>query len=170
MALTQAEIDILKAEYTADAAKTNLVNRPWADAQANDQIGYAPLLSVGDDAGVAALLNQTRPKAQISIPRPDVPPIEILEAIAAGDFIASPNTLAASWFESITQYPSVRLINANGNDSRVMTNFMAILVNNSQSETRLRGLASRGGSIVEKLLGATWVGRQITAEEVGSTR
>ena len=168
--LTQAEIDIIKAEYTADAATgaaRNLPERPWADAQANDRIGYAALLQAGNDAAVAGLLNQTRPKAQVSIPRPDVAPLEILEAIQVGQFVASPNALAVGWFESLTQYPSVRLLNADGSDTRVMTNFLAILANGSSSETRLRALASRGGSIAEKLLGA---GREVTAEEVGSTR
>lgn len=166
MALTQAEIDTIKAEYTADATG-NLTNRPWADAQANDRIGYAPLLQVGNDQAVADLLNLVRPIAQISIPRPDVNPLEILEAVRVTDFVANPNPLWCAWFESLTQYPSVRLLNTNGNDSRAMVNFLSLLTNGSQSETRLRALATRAGSIAEKLLG---VGKNLTAEDIGNTR
>jgi len=113
--------------------------------------GYAPLITIGNDQGLADMLNLAR--AAIMMPRPDVSPLEILEAIKVTDFINSPNVLYASWFESITQYPSVRILKENGSDTRAMTNFMTILVNGSQSEVRLRALASRSGSRAEQLFG-----------------
>lgn len=115
--------------------------------------GYAPLIAIGNDQGLADMLNLRR--AAIVMPRPDVSPLEILEAINVADFIASGNQsiLWGSWFESITQYPTVRVLKENGSDTRVMTNFMKVLVNGSSSETRIRALASRDGSRAEQLFG-----------------
>ena len=113
--------------------------------------GYAPFIASGADQNLADMLNL--PRAAIVMPRPDVNPLEILEAIKVTDFINAPNVLFASWFESITQYPAVRILKENGTETRVMTNFLSILVNGSQSEVRLRALASREGSRAEQLFG-----------------
>lgn len=113
--------------------------------------GYAPLIAIGNDAGLADLLNQ--PRAAISIARPDVTPLEVLEAIKVTDFVSNANVLYASWFESLTQFASLRILKADGTDTRVMTNLMSILSNGSASETRLRALASRQGSRAEQLFG-----------------
>jgi hypothetical protein len=113
--------------------------------------GYAPLIAIGNDQGLADMLNLAR--AEIVMPRPDVSPLEILEAIKVTDFINNANSLYASWFESLTQYPTVRILKENGSDTRVMTNLMTLLSNGSQSETRLRALASRSGSRAEQLFG-----------------
>jgi len=124
--------------------------------------GYAGPLASRTDWQVAALLNQAR--SGISMPRPDVTPLEILEAIRVTDFVPSPNVLYASWLESLTQFPSVRILKDNGTDTRVMTNLMTILANGSQSETRLRALASRAGSRAEQLFG---VGTVIADGDIG---
>ena len=113
--------------------------------------GYAAMVAVGNMQGVADALNKVR--NAIDIPRPDVTPQEVLEAIAVNHFVANANVLYASWFESITQLPSLRVLNADGTDTRVMTNIMAILTNGSQSETRIRNLAKRKGSRAEQLFG-----------------
>jgi hypothetical protein len=115
--------------------------------------GYAPLIAIGNDQGLADMLNL--PRAAIVMPRPDVSPLEILEAIKVTDFIATGNQsiLYGSWFESVTQYPSVRILKTDGSDTRLMTNMMTLLVNGSQSEVRLRALASRQGSRAEQLFG-----------------
>ena len=115
--------------------------------------GYAPLIAIGNDQGLADMLNL--PRAAIVMPRPDVSPLEILEAIKVTDFVptAQQSILYGSWLESVTQYPSVRILKENGTDTRVMTNLMTILVNGSQSEVRLRALASRPGSRAEQIFG-----------------
>lgn len=113
--------------------------------------GYAAMIAAGQLQTIADVLNLVRP--EISIPRPDVPPMEILEAIKVTDFVASPNLLWGSWFESITQAPTVRVLKENGTDTRLMTNLMTLLVNQSASETRVRALASRTGSRGEQLFG-----------------
>ena len=97
------------------------------------------------------------------MPRPDVNPLEILEAIAVDDFVTSQTVLMGSWFESLTQYPSVRILKENGSDTRVMTNIMKVLKNGTASETRLRALASRNGSRVEQLFG---VGTTVSAADI----
>ena len=115
--------------------------------------GYAPLIVIGSDQGLADMLNL--PRAAIVMPRPDVNPLEILEAIKVTDFVptAQQSILYGSWLESVTQYQSVRILKENGTDTRVMTNLMTLLVNGSQSEVRLRALASRPGSRAEQLFG-----------------
>lgn len=125
---------------------------------------YSDLVISGkasDPGAVAVRLNT--PNVAIQLPRPDVTPLEILEAIKVTDFINSPNVLYASWFESLTQFQSIRVLKENGTDARVMTNIMSILVNGSASETRVRALAVRAGSRAEQLFG---VGFSIAWEEV----
>ena len=132
--------------------------------------GYAPLIAIGNDQGLADMLNL--PRAAIVMPRPDVSPLEILEAIKVTDFIATGNQsiLYGSWFESVTQYPSVRILKTDGSDTRLMTNMMTLLVNGSQSEVRLRALASRQGSRAEQLFGVgTSVGNWDIAQALRST-
>lgn len=129
-------------DYTA--LKTELQTDPNA-------YGYAAHIAAGQLADVAAKLNLVRPA--ISIPRPDVPPMEVLEAIKVTDFIDAPNLLYGSWFESITQAPTLRVLKENGTDTRLMTNLMTLLKNGSVSETRVRALSSRIGSRAEQLFG-----------------
>lgn len=134
------------------ALKTELQNDPNA-------YGYAALIQAGNMQGVADALNLSR--VGISIPRPDVTPQEVLEAVKVTDFITNPNVLYGSWFESVTQINPIRILKDNGTDTRVMTNLMTVLTNGSQSEVRLRALASRQGSRAEQLFGAgTVVGWQ----------
>jgi len=125
--------------------------------------GYAPLRADTNNPALAEMINLAH--ATISMPRPDVNPLEILEAIAVGDFITAANqtTLHGSWFESLTQFPLIRVLKENGNDTRVMTNIMAILKNGTASETRVRALAVRSGSRAEQLFG---VGVAVSVQEV----
>ena len=123
--------------------------------------GYASM----SDQACADALNLAR--AAISFPRPDVTPLEILEAIKITDFIANATALYASWFESLTQFPSVRILKADGSDARVMTNLMTILANGSASETRLRALATRLGSRAEQLWG---MGTTVNYQQVAGAR
>lgn len=113
--------------------------------------GYAALMSIGDLAGTAALIN--KPRATIPIPRPDVTPLEILEAINVTDFVSNANSLYATWFGALMDYPQIRILKPNGTDTRVMSNILKLLANGSQSETRIRNLASRPGSRAEQLWG-----------------
>lgn len=122
--------------------------------------GYAQFIAVGSFGELADLLNETRP--EISVPRSDVTPLEILEAIALQDFLTDKTNLWSAWFESITQFPSLRILKKNGTDTRVMTNIMKLLVNGSASETRLRALSLRPGSRAEQLFGM-----QVTPVDVG---
>lgn len=133
--MTTQQIQTLKTELTTDP----------------NGYGYAAIISGGNWQLVANAVNEVR--SAISIPRPDVTPMEILEAINVQDFISNANVLYASWLESLTQFPSVRILKENGSDARVMTNIMKVLTNGSASETRIRALASRTGSRAEQLFG-----------------
>jgi hypothetical protein len=125
--------------------------------------GYAALIADTNNPALAEMLNL--PRAAIQMPRPDVTPLEILEAINVNDFIAaaSQQILHGSWLESLTQFPQIRILKENGSDTRVMTNIMAILKNSTASETRVRALSVRNGSRIEQLFG---VGIVVSVQEV----
>jgi hypothetical protein len=128
------------------ALKTELQTDP-------NSYGYAQYITSGQDSVLADMLNLAR--AAIQLPRPNVPPSELLEAISVDDFIASANQtiLHGSWLESLLQFQSIRILKENGSDTRVMTNIMKILKNGTASETRVRTLAVRNGSRAEQLFG-----------------
>lgn len=117
--------------------------------------GYAAMIAAGQMQTIADTLNLSR--VGISVPRPDVSPQELLEAIKVTDFIPANNAryhpMLGSYFESITQITPVRILKDNGTDTRVMTNIMTLLADGSASETRVRALASRRGSRAEQLFG-----------------
>jgi hypothetical protein len=143
--LTTAQLQALKTELFTDP----------------NAYGYAPLIADTNNPALAVMLNL--PRAAIVMPRPDVTPLEILEAIAVDDFVTSQTVLMGSWFESLTQFPSIRILKENGNDARVMTNIMKVLKNGTASETRIRALAIRSGSRAEQLFG---VGVVVSVQEV----
>ena len=135
--------------YTLAQIKTELITDP-------NNYGYAAYL--GDNFNppqLALMLNEKR--AAIVMPRPDVTPLEVLEAINISDFLTDKTNLWAAWFESLTQFPSVRILKDNGSDTRVMSNIMKLLINGSASETRIRELSVRSGSRAEQLLGVNTV-------------
>ena len=113
--------------------------------------GYAPLIAAGNMQGLADKLNQVR--AAISIPRPDVAPEEVLEAIRLSDLRSATTAVQAAYMQSLLVRPNIRILKENGTDARVLTNLMDILTNGSASETRLRALATRTGSRAEQLFG-----------------
>lgn len=141
--------------FTLEALATEIETDPTG-------IGYSSMTAVQ----VTDALNLSR--AAIIFPRPDVTPLEILEAINVQDFVASgqQTILHGSWFESLTQYPSIRILKSDGTDTRVLTNIMRLLTNASASETRIRALASRTGSRAEQLWG---MGTVVTVEQVRGT-
>lgn len=151
--------------------------------------GYAAPLSTAADGGLANILNvirdgspgtvPTSPTAaggsgdgKISVKRADVSPNEIIEAIDIRDFVAAPpgvnnNQLAASWFESMSQLRTVRLVNDAGTNTRVFSNIQRLLANGSASETRLNAVSSRPASRAEELFGA---GTVVSAQDVEAAR
>ena len=143
--LTLAQLAVLKTELLTDP----------------NGYGYAPLIADTNNPALAELVNRSR--AAIQMPRPDVTPLEILEAIAVEDFVTSQTVLMGSWFESLTQFPSIRILKENGTDARVMSNIMKVLKNGTASETRIRALAVRNGSRAEQLFG---VGVTVSVQEV----
>lgn len=129
--------------------------------------GYAALISAGSDAGLADLLNKVRDgtdgEAAITVRRADIAPNEILEAIDNRDFITSPNIAHASWFESVTQLRTIRLVNADGTNTRVLGNLRRLVNDTQGSQTRLDAIAVRNGSRAEQLFG---VSTSITADDI----
>lgn len=126
------------------ALKTELQTDPNA-------YGYAPLIAAGNMQGLADKLNQVR--AAISIPRPDVTPDEVLEAIRLSDLRSATTAVQSAYMQALLVLPNIRILKENGTDARVLTSLMDILTNGSASETRLRALATRTGSRAEQLFG-----------------
>lgn len=137
------------------ALKAECQNNPngysYTDVASNTTLTLAQWYVAGADAAVAACLNRSR--VGISIVRSDVAPHEVLEAIRVQDLNTTTNVVAGSWFESVMQAPAMRLFKTDGTDTRVLTNIMFLLANGSQSEVRLRALATRRGSRSEALFG-----------------
>lgn len=129
--------------------------------------GYAPLLAAGADGAVAELLNKVRDGtdgfAAITVKRADIAPVEVLEAVDTRDFKASPSALEGSWFESITQYSRVRLLNEDGAQTRVMANLRRLVTDTNGTQTRLTALANRNGSRAEQLFGTD---TRVSADDV----
>jgi hypothetical protein len=75
--------------------------------------------------------------------RSDILSSEVLEVIDSRDFISNANALVASYFESVTQNASIRLLNADGSDTRLLGNLILAVNNTQGSQTRLRALATR---------------------------
>jgi hypothetical protein len=125
----------------------------------NDPIGYgyAAIRATGDNQALVDALNLVRTGANggpaIQVKRLDINPQEVLEAVDTRDFKASPTTLEGSWFESVTQYPTIRLVAEDGTDTRIMANFKRVLQNTNGSQSRVTALGIRNGSRIEQLFG-----------------
>lgn len=128
------------------ALKTELQTDPTG-------LGYAGPLGRGETQVVANLLNQ--PRQSITIRRSNIAPQEVLEVIDNRDFVTGPNAAHVAWFESVTQLPSLRLLNDDGTDTRVLGNLRRILENpgTQGSRARLLDVANRAGSRAEQLFG-----------------
>lgn len=138
--------------------------------------GWPALYNAGNDTALAAALNLARTGANggpaISIKRPDIGANELLEAVDIRDFPAAPaqvsnNQLAASWFESVTQFPRLRLLNENGTNTRVRTNLNRLLGDTNGSQARLDALAVKAGSRAEELFG---FGTVVSADDIAIAR
>lgn len=126
------------------ALKTEILTDPTAR-------GY----SGKEDNAVAVLLNEIQ--AGITIKRDNISPNEVLEAIDNRDFIASPNIAHCSWFESVTQLRSLRLVNDDNSNTKVLGNLNRLITDTQGSQTRVLALANRNGSRAEQLYGRNTV-------------
>jgi hypothetical protein len=130
--------------------------------------GYAGPIATGSDQSTADLINTVRdgtnPPANptaaggvasglVTVRRSNIAATELLEAIDTRDFVTGVTTIQASWFESITQAPTIRLMNDDGTNTRVLTNLIRLLNNTNGTQTRLTAVATRPGSRAEELFG-----------------
>lgn len=127
------------------AALANEIN---ADPNA---YGYAARAAVGDDQGIADLLNLKR--AGITVRRPSVRREELMEAIDTRDLKANPTVLEGSLLESILQSDTVFLANPDNTVSRTRQNLNRLLADTNLSQTRLAALANEQGSRAQQLFG-----------------
>ncbi|HXI14817.1 MAG TPA: hypothetical protein VNM48_00500 [Chloroflexota bacterium] len=126
--------------------------------------GYAPYVPGTQAQALADLLNFDRNGMtpcpvnniigpSVSIRRIDIAPQEVLEAIDNRDFITNANTLVVGWFESMTQALTIRMINDDGTDTRVLGNLKRMVNNTNGTQTRITTIANRAGSRAEELFG-----------------
>lgn len=138
---------------TLAALKTELLTDPQT-------YGYAGWIAASEPENCAAALNKVRNgtdgEAAITIRRADISPAEVLEAVDNRDFSANPHPLHVAWFESVTQLPTIRLVNNDGSDTRVLGNIRRLLENpgTQGSRDRVTTIANRNGSRAEQLFGA----------------
>lgn len=147
--------------YTA--LKTEILTDP-------NGYGLTALWNNGADNQIPSLLNLVRDGTNggpaITVKRADITPQEVLELIDTRDLPATV-TAAMSWFESATQAPTLRLLNDDGTDTRVLGNFKRILTNVQNSQTRLVGASQRNGSRAEQLFGTNTF---ITTDDIAKAR
>jgi hypothetical protein len=140
-----------------------------------DPLAYGYAQAVDSDAK-AALLNKLRDgtdgKAAISVKESAIDVQKVLEAIDVRDFVGDNATagnagtgLSRAWFESVTQYPTLRLLNDDGSNTRVLANLKRVLNDTNLSQTRLTALAARVGSRAEQLFG---IGTVLSGNDVQS--
>lgn len=142
--------------FTLAALKSELTLDPAA-------IGYNTNNDVTNQNWLALKNKINAIKQTIDVPRTDVAPSEILEAIDIRD-LAYPNTttlpaasqpLANGWWESISsQSGQIRMQKDDGSDTTVLKNLKLLLVATGQgSQARVIALSTRKGSRAEQLFG-----------------
>lgn len=155
--------------YTA--LKTELTTDPRG-------YGYAPLVTAGNDTGLADMLNLVR--AAISIKRADVLPSEILQVLSMTDMPALANNPSSgqqsqerrdlAWLECLTNLDQIRLLNDDGTDTQIRANLARMFPAGTGTRTRLLALETRAGSRAEELFGAgTAVGHSDIATALRAT-
>lgn len=133
--------------------------------------GYAALVAIGSDAGVADLLNLVRNGAPGTVPttptadggsadgiirikRDDIQPAEVFHAIALADLINNPGASQLEWFNALLHATfDIRLVDASGQDTPVAANVKALVRAGTPTLARLQALATRVGSRAEELFG-----------------
>lgn len=140
--------------------------------------GYAGPISMGSDQSAADIINTIRdgtnpptsPTAVggvasglITVRRANIQATELLEAVDTRDFVTNATTIQASWFESITQALTIRLLNDDGSNTRVLTNLIRLLNNTNGTQTRLQAVATRPGSRSEELFGTD---QQVSTDQI----
>lgn len=93
-----------------------------------------------------------------TVKRTDISAAELLENIDVRDTVAAPAqvpsvTLAASWFESVTQAARLRLTNEDNTNTRIRANLNRLFGDTQGTQTRIGTLAIREGSRAEALFG-----------------
>lgn len=135
-----------------------------------DPRGYGYAALTGDYTNTAVALNRVRDGSAGTVPatptgagglasgvvtvkRIDINASEVLEAVDRADFVATPNALLCSYFESATQQQKLRLVAEDGSDTRILSNLKGCFTNSTPSRTRLNTIALRSGSRAEELFG-----------------
>src|SRR5438046_1283188 len=119
------------------ALRTELLTDPLTTANVagwNIGSGYKRPYSQLTDALAAAKLNAV--DTGRSQRRRDITAMELLEAVDVRDFISNANALQASYFESVTQNASIRLINDDDSDTLTLGNLIRAVNNTNGSQTR----------------------------------
>lgn len=124
--------------FSSAALRTELQTDPTG-------LGYAPLITNGDDADLAALLNAVR--GTITVFRNDIESGEIVGSTVLSDF----TTLTSSqqnYYLAIVSQPTVDATNTN-----LRTSLATLFPAGSTTRTNLQALAQRNGSRAEQLFG-----------------
>jgi hypothetical protein len=130
-------------------------------------LGYPPLIAAGNDQGLADVLNFPRngstPSpvnnvvgAAITVRRTDITPAEALEAIDTRDFETAATAMQGTYFGAIMQLRSLRLLNDDGTNTRILRNISDVLqvADTRGSRSRLSAIANKTGSRGEQLFGS----------------
>jgi hypothetical protein len=134
------------------ALRAELQNDPLA-------LGYGPLRTAADDAGLAAKLNAVSTANQV--PRGYVLAADVYEAIVPAEWAA----LAAQEKQRVQTLLSMGSVNASG--ANTAASFAAAFAAGTATRAALQALQNRAGSRAEVLFGA---GVVVTPADCGAAR
>jgi len=146
MPLSTAQIAALKAELQADPAG----------------LGYATPYGLGDDAGVARILNTVQPGVAYSIFKNAIPLRDMVANVASAEF----TTLTATQLAQL-QFLFLGASSVDASDLNTRNIITAIFAGKTATLTNFATLAKRQGSRAEVLFG---IGVSVSDSDVSRTR
>jgi hypothetical protein len=128
-------------------------------------LGYSPYVANGNDIKLCELMNVTQ--SGITVRRDSITSKEIVEAIDVADYTALPGSPTAAqlsserrylgWMQGAIAVENLRLLNDDGSNTPVVSNFLTMFPSGTSTRNRLLTLAVREGSRAEQLFGSNTV-------------
>ena len=135
--------------------KAELVSDPKA-------LGYAALLSVGNDSGVATLVNAIGSGGAFQVPNEPVTASTVLANITPTDLAAMTSTQV----QNLSLYLTAQTIDLSTNGGNNLANVLSCLPNPGTSRTTVTNLSVRQGTRGEVLFGIN--GIRVVANDVSN--
>jgi hypothetical protein len=143
-----------------DPQKATLKNELTNDPEV---LGYAALLAIGNDQGLADLINAIGVGGDFQVPREPVTPSTIIDAITVDDFLAMQPTDFQRLQFVLSSQQTTNLANESTREK-----VLATLPADGPSRTAVNNLQTRQGTRGEVVLGVN--GIRLTANDIAAAR